>query len=188
MSPKIAALFLLLTVSGTSLTASAADGIERFFGAFVGSAVAERVGADGVEQRDLDVNIQRYRQNGFTIKWITVTLGAGGARTGPGVTRRAVEDDFVPSADMPGVFILAPKGGIFTRAELPNPLKGEPMRWASVAGDRLSVYSLGINDDGAELQIYHRTLLADGSLDSEFLRMQNEKVELRVFGKLTRMK
>ena len=167
----------------------AADAIDRFIGSFVGTAVAERVGADGVEQRDLDVTIARYRQTGFSIRWITVVLGPSGQRAGADVRRREVDEDFVVSGDMPGVFVLAPKGGLFTRAELPNPLKGEPMRWATIQGDTLSVYSVAILPDGeAETQIYYRTLTPERNLKSEFVRLENDRPKVRVTGQLTRMK
>lgn len=187
---KLLSPALLLTAALLAASPSrAADTIDRFIGAYVGTAVAERVGVDGIEQRDLDVTIARYRQTGFSIRWITVVLGASGQRAGPDVRRRALDEDFVPSADMPGVFTLAPKGGLFTRAELPNPLKGEPMRWATVKGDTLSVYSVAILPDGeAELQIYYRTLTTEGNLKSQFVRLENDRPVVRISGQLTRSK
>ena len=112
--------------------------------------------------------------------------GPGGERAGPDVRRREIEENFLPYKDLDDIFILAPKGGMFTRAELPNPLEGEPMRWASLHDDTLTIYSLGIAPQGgAELQIYHRTL-TEGGMTTDFLRMQDESVVVRVNGNLTR--
>ncbi|MEK9662942.1 MAG: hypothetical protein VW644_14640, partial [Alphaproteobacteria bacterium] len=147
------ALFLII---GTLASANANDDMAKFFGSYVGSGMAERLDKGTKEQRDLDVTIERYKDKGFTVKWITVMRGADGERTGEGVKRRAIEENFIPYADRKGVFIDAPSGGLFSKAELPNPLKGEPMRWAAIDGDTLSVYSMAISDSGAsELQVYH---------------------------------
>ncbi len=180
-------IFLVLAI-GLLLAApaSAQNSIERFFGNFVGAGTAVRPGVEAIELRDMDITIGAYKKTGFTIKWITIIRGPQGERAGPNVRRREIEEDFLPSNDLDDIFILAPKGGMFTRARLPNPLEGDPMRWASLAGDTLTIYSLGIAaKGGAELQIYHRTLTATG-LESHFLRMQDEVVVVQVDGELTR--
>ncbi len=180
---------ILALGSGLLLAAPAwaQNPIERFFGNFVGAGTAERPGETTIEQRDMDVSIAAYKGTGFTIKWITVIRGPQGERAGADVRRREIEDDFVLSENLENIFILAPKGGMFTRAKLPNPLEGDPMRWASVDGDTLTIYSLGIAPrGGAELQIYHRTLTETG-LKTHFLRMEDEVVVVRVDGELTRI-
>lgn len=185
MWQRFACLIVVVTPIWFAGPASAAGELDAFMGAFVGTGIAERHGVEA-EKRDLDVMIEPYKSTGFTIRWITVMLGPDGERAGPDVRRRALEDNFIPSEDMEGVFILAPQGGLFTRAELPNPLKGEPMRWASVADGTLTIYSIGISaTEGTELQIYHRTLTESG-MDINFLRMHDEEVELRVHGALIR--
>ena len=163
--------------------AAANEAIDAFFGAYVGSGVAEL--SDGTTQnRDMDVSVEPYKDEGFTIRWITVIHQ--GDRTAPDVKRRAVEEDFLPSEDNPGVYILAPRGSVFQKAELPNPLEGEPMRWASIKGDTLTVYSLGITPEGtSEMQVYHRTL-TDRGMNVAFLRLHDETVELRVAGTLVK--
>ncbi|MSO71251.1 MAG: hypothetical protein EXQ88_04465 [Alphaproteobacteria bacterium] len=188
---KLLAPVVLLAAALFAATPGRADKLDRFIGSYVGTAVAERIGdgADGVEQRDLDVTIARFQQTGFSIRWITVVLGPSGQRAGPDVRRRAVDEDFTPSADLPGVFVLAPKGGLFSRSELSNPLKGEPMRWATIKGDVMSVYSIAIlPNDEAEMQIYYRTLTPEGNLKSEFVRTENDRPKVRITGQLTRAK
>ena len=157
--------------------------LDDFFGNYVGGGVAER--DDGsTEERDMDVAISSYKQNGFTLSWITVIRDEAGTRTGPNVKRRAVQEDFVPSPDLPGVYISAPEGGLFSTAELANPMAGDPFRWAFVRNGTLTVYSAGINEyGGSELQIYHRTLTEDG-LDVTFVRLADEDVKIRVVGVL----
>ena len=179
---------LLILAFALMLTgpAAAQEQIERFYGSYVGSGLAERTGEVTREERDLDVTVKAYKDDGFTLKWITVVRGAGGERTGPDVRRREIEENFLPSEGNPNLYILAPKGGLFQKAELPNPLKGEPMRWATIEGETMSVYSLGINDQGrSEMQIYHRQLTEAG-LSVDFMRMDDEEVEVRVFGELVR--
>ena len=181
--PQLLVLLLGLTVGSG---AWAQGSVERFLGAYVGSGVAERNGGVDTEQRDMDVTLQPYKDGGFTLKWITVVRSSEGQRTGSGVRRREIEESFLPSEDNPNLYILAPRGSLFQKAELPNPLKGEPMRWATVEDETLSVYSLGITADGrSEMQIYHRTLTENG-MDVSFLRLEDENIELRVVGELVR--
>lgn len=180
--PAIAAVLFLCF--GGLQPAVASDDIARFFGSYVGSGKAERLDTKTTEQRDLDVTIERYKDKGFTLQWTTVIRAADGERTSEGVKRRSIEEHFIPYADRNGVFIDAPSGGLFSKSELPNPLKGEPMRWAAVDGDTLSVYSMAITDTGAaELQVYHRTLTEKG-MTIAFLRMHDETVLVRVTGEL----
>lgn len=168
--------------------ALAAEEQEKFYGSYVGSGIAKHVGQDITEQRDLDVTVEEYKNGGFTIKWITVVRGSDGQRVGDDVKRREVEEHFIPLEEKEDVFILAPKGGLFQKAELPNPLRGEPMRWATIEDEAMTVYSMAINDEGdSELQVYRRTLTEKG-MDISFLRMQDETVKLRMSGNLVRTK
>ena len=60
------------------------------------------------------------------------------------------------------------------------------MRWATIDGDTLTVYSLGITDDGrSEMQIFHRTLTENG-MDVSFIRLEDENIKVRVVGQLVR--
>lgn len=164
----------------------AAEELEQFYGTYVGSGTAEQVAENVTEQRDLDVTIEPYKENGFALKWITVVRGADGERVGDDVRRREVEENFLPLEDKPGVFILAAKGGLFQSSELPNPLRGEPMRWAKIEKGMLTVYSMAIGEDGgSELQVYRRTLTDEG-MDLSFLRLLDESVAVTMEGSLVR--
>lgn len=169
-------------------SANAAEGHDQFYGSYVGSGTAERIIEKITEQRDLDVTVEPFKNGGFTLKWITVVRGSDGARVGDDVKRREVEENFIPLEDKDDVFVLAPKGGLFKKAEMPNPLLGEPMRWATLENGLMTVYSMAISDSGgSELQVYRRTLTEKG-MDISFLRMQDETVELRMTGTLVRAK
>lgn len=178
------AVGLLLTTGAA--TASAEETVEKFFGSYVGSGKAERLGTNVRETRDLDVTIERFKDDGFTLKWITVIRGEDGGRTGPDVKRREVEENFVPVEDKENVFVLSPKGGLFQKSELPNPLHGDAVRWAAVEGNAMTVYSLAISENGgSELQVYRRSLTKKG-MDITFLRLQDEAVKIRMSGELVR--
>ena len=169
-------------------TALAAEMHENFYGSFVGNGVAKRVIENVTEQRDLDVTVEEFKNGGFTIKWITVVRGTDGARVAADVKRREVEENFVPLEEKKNVYILAPKGGLFQKAELPNPLRGEPMRWATIEGSAMTVYSMAISETGgSELQVYRRRLTEKG-MDVSFLRMRDEVVGLEMEGELVRTK
>lgn len=161
---------------------------EKFFGSYVGSGTADILATGQKEDRDLDVTIESFKEDGFTLKWITVIRGADGARTGDDVKRREVEEHFAPVKDRENLYLLASEGGLFQKSELPNPLLGEAVRWAAVRGNDMTVYSLAIGEDGgSELQVYRRTLTAKG-MDIRFIRLEDEAIQVRVQGKLVRTK
>jgi hypothetical protein len=183
---SIVAVIVFAAVPAIGVGGAFAADLEKFFGTYVGSGTAEQLSANTTDQRDLDVTVEPYRQNGFSIKWITVTRGADGQRTDDSVKRNAIEEDFVPFEDRPNVFVLDARGGLFQKSELPNPLRGEPMRWAKVDGDEMTVFSMAIRDDGgAELQIYRRRLTEKG-MDVSFLRMHDDTLEVKMEGSLVR--
>ena len=180
--------FLTALVVMLSVAAGPAAGqeLERFFGSYVGSGAAVNISDGSTDVRDLDVTIESYKNEGFTLRWITVIREGDADRTDPNVRRRAEEENFLPSEELDNVYVIAPKGSLFEKAELPNPLRGEAMRWASIDGDRLTVHSLGIIETGGvESQIFHRTL-TDSGMDVSFVRMQDDEVLLRVTGELVR--
>lgn len=178
----IASAFILATATNVQ----ANEIVEKFFGSYVGSGNAEVLDRNEKEVRDLDVTVGSFKDDGFTMKWITVVRGTDGARTGEDVKRRAVEENFIPVEDKENVFVLAPEGGLFQKSELPNPLLGEAVRWAAIEGNEMKIYSLAIGETGSsELQVYHRTLTEKG-MDISFIRLQDEEVKVRMSGTLVR--
>lgn len=167
-------------------SALAAEHLQEFFGSYVGKGTAKRVDENVSEERDLDVTVEPYKNDGFTLKWITVVRGRDGERVDEDVKRREVEENFIPLEGKEGVFILAPKGGLFQKAELPNPLRGEPMRWATIENGAMTVYSMAIGDEGgSELQVYRRSL-TDKGMNISFLRLRDESVVVEMEGELVR--
>jgi hypothetical protein len=181
----IVAATLLVINQGT---AQANELVEKFFGSYVGSGTADILHTKQKEVRDLDVTVESLKEDGFTLKWITVIRGADGDRTGADVKRREVEEHFAPVKDRESLYVLASEGGLFHKSELPNPLLGEAVRWAAVEGNDMTVYSLAISESGgSELQVYRRTLTAKG-MDIKFMRLQDESIQVRMQGTLVRTK
>ncbi|CAN0558135.1 unnamed protein product [Laminaria digitata] len=178
----VAASFVFVATNG----AFANEAVSKFYGSYVGSGNAEVLDRKQQEVRDLDVTIESFKDEGFTIQWITVVRGANGARTGDDVKRREVTENFIPVEDKENVFVLAPKGGLFQKSELPNPLLGDAVRWAAIDGNDMTIYSLAISETGgSELQVYRRSLTEKG-MDIRFMRLQDEDVKVRMSGKLVR--
>jgi hypothetical protein len=74
----------------------------------------------------------------------------------------------------------------FGHAEPLDPLKGEPYVWAGISGPTLTVHALLItNDGGYEIQVYRRTLTADG-MALTFSRNRNGRELKTVYGVLGR--
>lgn len=168
--------------------AHADEVVEKFFGNYVGAGNAVILDKDRREIRDLDVTVERFKNEGFTLKWITVIRDAEGGRTGADVKRREVEENFIPVEDKENVFVLSPKGGLFQKSELPNPLRGDAVRWAAIEDNAMTVYSLAINEHGgSELQVYRRSL-TDKGMAISFMRLQDEDVKVRMSGELVRTK
>ena len=162
--------------------------VEKFFGNYVGAGNAVILDKDRREIRDLDVTVERFKNEDFTLKWITVIRDEEGGRTGADVKRREVEENFIPVEDEENVFALSPKGGLFQKSELPNPLRGDAVRWAAIEDNAMTVYSLAINEHGgSELQVYRRSL-TDKGMAISFMRLQDEDVKVRMSGDLVRTK
>jgi len=166
--------------------AHAEEAVEKFFGNYVGAGNATITPGDRREVRDLDVTVERFKNDGFTLKWITVIRDEDNGRTGTDVKRREVEENFIPVEDKENVFVLSPKGGLFQKSELPNPLRGEAVRWAAIEDNSMTVYSLAISaNGGSELQVYRRSL-TDKGMTISFMRLQDEDVKVRMSGELVR--
>ncbi|MFC6686410.1 hypothetical protein [Jhaorihella thermophila] len=163
--PLIALTLILL--SGWFSPASSRHGapIEDFVGDYVGEAMM--VTADGeTQRRDLSVRI-RETEDGFSVKWTTITYKAEG-RT----KQKTYEIEFLPT-DRHWIYSAAMRRNVFGHEVPLDPMKGEPFVWARIMGKTLTVYSLFIDDMGGyELQQYDRTL-ADGGLQLEFKRFRN---------------
>ena len=86
------------------------------------------------------------------------------------------------ATDRPGVYAFEPGNTsllsrLFADPATGNPLAGQTLLWARLAGATLTVYSLAVNPQGGfELARYARTL-QDGGLDIHFTeRLENDRV------------
>ncbi len=163
----------------------AAEGdLERFFGAFVGVAEVVDPKTGETRQRDMDIVIEPYHEDGFMIHWVNVTL-VDGRRDLPGVERHIQQVRFEP-ADDSDIFVEVEADNPFREREEIQPMHGDPVRWASLDGDRLHVYAFVVADDGTyELQIYDRVLTEKG-IDIQFQRIVDGELLRRISGSTAR--
>jgi hypothetical protein len=180
---RLAALLLataLLLLPASLRAAELAD----FFGVYVGTAEAEDLPDGPTELRDMDVIIQGFKEGGFRIDWVNVSL-VDGRRDVPGVKRRAIGVLFEPSSDQ-DFFVEVQENNPFRVREETQPMQGDPVRWARIDGDTLQVCSFVVLDDGRyELQVYDRILTEDG-MDIVFERIIDGEVVRRVVGHTVR--
>jgi hypothetical protein len=178
-------LGVLLLVLGTAALAPDAKSasLEPFFGSYVG--VAEVEGVDGeVQSRDMDIVIEPYKQGGFKVQWVNVTL-VDGQRAAPGVERRIQTVLFQPAEDR-GFFVEVQEDNPFRERGETRPMRGDPVRWASLDDQGLHVYAFLVLEDGRyELQVYDRSL-TDMGIDISFQRIVDGEVMRRITGTTAR--
>jgi hypothetical protein len=182
-----AALTGILALAGLSASAglqAAAPDLEPFFGAYVGVAEVEDPRTGDVRQRDMDIVIEPYREDGFMIHWVNVTL-VDGRRDLPGVERR-IQTALFEKADDRDMYVEVTENNPFQEREETQPMRGDPVRWASIDGNTLHVYAFVVTEDGAyELQIYDR-VLTDKGIDIEFQRIVDDELLRRIVGTTAR--
>lgn len=147
-----------------------------FFGKFSGSGLAQDADSlyFGVTVRDLDVSIGP-ENSGFFVEWTSV-IRAGGDPNNPDVRRRTTRARFVP----------AERAGVFKSPAAAEPIRGEPLNWAYINGNTLTVNVFVIRDDGGyEVQSYRRTLTA-GGMGLEFTRIRDGDAVRKVEGQLVK--
>jgi len=177
----VGALALVWLLPGADLRAAPSD-LKPFFGTYVGVATVEDTDGE-VHHRDMDVVIQPY-QDGFRIDWINVTL-VNGRRDLPGVVRRVQSALFEPVEDR-DMYVEVEPENLFQEREETKPMRGDPVRWASIDGPRMHVYAFEVLEDGTyELQIYDRILTEKG-LNIEFQRIVDGKVLRQITGETAR--
>jgi hypothetical protein len=168
------AAMVLLTAP---LTARADAQLENFLGEWRGVEVS----VEGTEPApklapaDLDMAITE-EHGGFRVR----ALGLGRESDGTLVPRQ-IEATFSPT-ETPGVFAFDPgEGGLLSRLfadpSVGNPLEGDTLLWARVAGDTLHLYSLAIDPKGGyALGQSIGQLTEDGMLTIYELRLENDRI------------
>jgi hypothetical protein len=155
-------LFRLCIVATIALASHAAEasGIGDFAGTWQGKTVEAPAGAT-FQPGDFDSGIT-VEADGFTLRYRPL----GG---------EPVDARFYAQAE-PGVYgVEQSTGGVlgmFAKRRTGNPLAGETLRWARVAGDSLIVYALSLDPEGhLDLDRYQRQLLPDGGMRVAFQRI-----------------
>ena len=172
-----------LLLAGGPLQAGVGD-LTPFFGAYVGVAEVQDLPSGDTRKRDMDIVIQPYHEDGFMIQWVNVTL-IDGRRDVPGVERRVQQVLFEP-ADERNFYVEVEEGNPFREREETRPMRGDPVRWASLDGDRLHVYAFVVGEEGTyELQVYDRVLTDEG-IDIDFQRIVDDVVVRRISGTTAR--
>ena len=89
LAGAVASILMLAAPAAIGLElAGAAASLEPFFGTYVGVAEVKDLRAgDAALQRDMDIVIEPYKEGGFRIHWVNVSL-VNGKRAMPGVERR----------------------------------------------------------------------------------------------------
>lgn len=158
---------------------------EPFYGDWQGEDVIVDGNADfRATADDLSVRIAPD-DSGFRMHWTALSREEAG---GP-LVRHPVEARFEP-ADRPGVFVFDSEQSslllrLFGDPATNNPLEGEPLLWARLDGETLSVYGLAINADGSfDLYQHVRTLTDAGMAARHIHRTEHEVVTLE--GQLVR--
>jgi hypothetical protein len=132
----------------------------------------------------MDIVIEPYKQGGFMINWVNVSL-VDGKRAVPGVERRVQSVLFEPAQDR-GFFVEVAENNPFREREQTRPMRGDPVRWASLDDQGLHVYSFVVLEDGRyELQTYDRRL-TDIGLDIKFQRIVDGEVLREITGTTAR--
>lgn len=179
VSLAVVAAAVWLAAAIVPFGASAASGLEPFYGDFEGRSISEN--GDGLTKRDLGVVIAPL-DRGFRLSWTTVKNRADGNRQ-----RKSYTIDF-RATRRPGVYASAMRTSKFGSRVPLDPMKGEPFVWARLAGRTLSVYALLIDDNGRyEMQVYDRTLTEAG-LYLEFNRYRDGATLRTITGRLARVR
>ncbi|MDF1736138.1 MAG: hypothetical protein P1U37_12685 [Minwuia sp.] len=129
--------------------------IKAFQGLWKGSAVSESEVSSHfrVTARDLDVEIRPFAVGGFSLRWSTVLRQAGDPNA-PKEELKQAAVAFIPDPT---------RSNVWREDRTVDPMSGEAVHWARISDQTLTVYSLGVREDGkADLQVYDRTLSALG--------------------------
>jgi hypothetical protein len=184
ISRALGMLLLASAIVGAAPPAAGAASLEPFFGSYVGIAEVEDPADGDVRRRDMDIVIEPYKSGGFKIHWVNVTL-VDGQRAVPGVQRRVQTVLFEPAEDRE-FFIEVQEANPFRERGETRPMRGDPVRWASLDDQGLHVYSFVVLEDGSyELQIYDRRL-TDIGIDINFRRIVDGEVVRRITGTTAR--
>jgi hypothetical protein len=152
--------------------------IADFFGQYRGKSISEA--GDELSPRDLDVQIGKWQNDGFTLHWTTVIRRADKPK------HQSYTINF-RSSNRSSIYGSAMHRDQFNNTVPLDPLKGEPYVWARILDATLTVYALLITDDGGyEMQVYDRTLTPSG-MSLRFSRLRDGQQLRLITGELERV-
>lgn len=176
--------WLLAAVLAGGPAAAGTDDLAPLLGTFVGRAEETDLTRGTREERDIDVIVSRYGEKGLRIAWTNVTL-VDGRRDRRGVKRRSDEVILTPAAGR-NFYLASPGYDPFHERARPNPVKGDPLRWAVIEDGGIEIYSFQILEDGRyELQTYSRRATPAG-MTLGFARILDGEVVRRMTGRAVR--
>lgn len=179
------ALVFSLAATALPLPVAADTVISDFHGVWVGEAVSRNLKTGEEEQRDITAEFRKHRRGGFQMDRIAVIL-VDGKRAAPGVKRRVTEQVFRP-ADDGAFYVEIPKPNPFKEAEELRAIDGDAVRWASLDGNHLLIYSFAVLDDGRfELQALDSAVEGD-RLEVRFQRVMDGEVVVELQGTAVRV-
>jgi hypothetical protein len=173
-----------LVLIGVILAASPASGQdalpEAFHGDWQGEELSVEEGSAGLDVTAKDLSVQiEPDDGGFRMSWSALSREG----SGDPLVRHEVEARFEPS-DRSGVFVVDPEQSsmllsLFGDPATNNPLEGEPLLWARLDRETLSVYGLAIHEDGSfDLYQHVRTLTGEGMMARHTHRTERDAVIL----------
>lgn len=171
-------IMVAVFVAAVGVAEVSAAPIDAFFGRFAGHSLSEGDGND-VAARDFDVDIRPIKTGAFQIAWTTTVRDGGTTRE-----KRYVID--FESTRRGGIYASQMRENMFGDRVPLDPMNGDPLVWARIVDDTLTVYALLITESGSyEMQIYERTLVPDG-LRLTFQRLREGEAVRVVRGFLKR--
>lgn len=169
---------MVLALIAFPLPSRAAKPYEKFFGEYLGEGIFNE--DEDLTKRDLSVEIKPSR-DGFIVTWVSVTYKKNGK-----LKRKSYSVQFKPKGKS-GLYGSAMRKDMFGNQVPMDPLEGDPYVWARISGDTLFVYALLITDEGGyEMQVYERTLTANG-MELTYSRVRDGEVLRTVRGTLIRV-
>ncbi len=164
MMRRISVFAFLLVGSFFAAAVALADvSIAAFEGHWQGAAVSESTTSVNfaVTSRDIDVEIRAKSDRSFTVTWRTLQR-QGGQPGAPDEVKKETIRTFIPSSSRK----------IWHNSEKGNVYNGDTVSWATLKGQKLTIYSLAMSKKGGyDMLIYSRTLTGLGmKLDFKALR------------------
>lgn len=179
---RAAVLIVVALVAGP---APALAQLDSFFGRYVGDGRLHDLGTGEVEERDLLTSIQPYGEGGFAVRWSTV-VRIDGERDVPGVRHLVRALAFEPAGDG-DYYLRAPDYDPFRVRERLEPMAGDALAWATVAGGTLDIYVFAVTGAGAAELQRHRRVRTESGMNLAYTGLIDGMVVTNGSGRMVRV-